>query len=802
MDFDTTVSKNLILAPDDEDLTPRPLRVNKRNRLSQAGSLNIRKQRHSCTAHTSLATRNVNPTSNIRRGATMSYPPAYVKYSSAREQDEAACPAPTTRATSLNPLQRAPTFANQIANSPQSASMISQQQSTALNSEKFHGISKDTLQRESSFRLRFLSRVMNGLMSRSASNPPMAPENAVERSLAEKPTEYGVSDSPNTARHLSTSTADTYSSLESDLETALDAFPEPPLSNLTSPTETSSFEHNQHDTRLCRVLCPPSEIVIVQPEVTIIPEVETMDINASQSMYVAVEIEVGAKTPMNVPYAQTCGLDVAVIIDNSQFASPATLMASSNPRKTKAVVDTIISSTERPNRSTLDAAVRSARALLEQSTPRDQNSALSPLAFGHIFVLTANSTGIAPDILSHDTIQLHLVCAGSVPWKGEGKVRCNGWKLQSMEMKEPQSLSCSKDEDAASLFNRLRATIVDARKGLLHGAIGDLVLDIRPAKNCTIEGVIGVRNIPSLQQGERSVALVRLNVGLPPATGYTLIQPPRRDDSSPVCNDLDKDLDKLLGTAPVAILNVKLKYRHSLLSSDTQCTLSTHCRLKRQLRSAEWDSIRSTATPRKPNNPQIELQKRFAFHIATHHAPRQAMMVLVEDFGDGGRRSACPEFIKLLIEELRYQARTVERFDLAEYRSGPVMTTPRELRPDIWGQEHFGQGLFDASNYRPQEWITDVPDEIMVQLPWSPAKLKPKSQDGHHRSESEETASGTVLKRKPRRQAIHGSGIENQSSVSTETEVATKGLKDVASKSKRSLGAETLKFLAYPQYRG
>lgn len=471
-------------------------------------------------------------------------------------------------------------------------------------------------------------------------------------------------------------------------------------------------------------------------------------------------------------------------------------LALANPRKTKIAVDSIVTTAERPNLLALDSAVRSARALLEQSTPRDQNSDLGPLAFGHVFILTPNSTGIAPEMLIHDTIQLHLVCAGSVPWKGEANVTSNGWKLQSMHTTELQAIRCNKDEDFASLFNRLRTMIDDARTGLLRGGVGDLVLDIKPGQNCTIEGVIGRRRIQGLQRGESVVALVKLKIGLPPATGYSLTPGRKHDGSSPTCHDLDKEFDELLGTTPVTVLNVKLKYRHSLLGSDTQCTLSTECRLRRQLRAGPTVS---TSAIKKQGHLQAEVQKRFSSYIATHHAPRQAMMVLVEDFGDGGRRSACQDYVRLLIEELKYQARTIERFDLTEYRSGPILTTSPGLRSDILGAEHFGRGLFDASNYRPLEWITDAPDEIMVELPSSPLK---ESRRYHYRSQSEETAKKTVLKRKPKRQVIRGNGSENRSSVSAELDEATKRLKAFALKNQRSLGAETPESPAYSQYQG
>lgn len=469
-----------------------------------------------------------------------------------------------------------------------------------------------------------------------------------------------------------------------------------------------------------------------------------------------------------------------------------------NPRKTKAAVDSIVSSLERPRLPTMDAALRSATALLEQSTPRDPHSKLGPFAFGHVFVLTSNSKGIAPHLLTHDTIQLHLVCAGNVPWQDKGKVRCNGWKMQSMHVDELQSSSRIKDEDPLSLFTRLRTTISDARKGLLHGAVNDLVLDIKPGPNCTIEAIIGTRKIPNLQPGENTVALVRLKVGLPPAAGYKLAARRQQDGSSPVYTaDLDREIDKLLGTTPVTVLTVKLKYKHSLLPSNTQCTSLTECQMKRRLRTPEWQDVTPRAVTQRYSDPRIEVQKRFAFHIATRHAPRQAMMVLIEDFGDGGRRSVCPEYIKLLIEELKYQARTIERFDLADYKAAPAVVTPPELRPDVWGQEHFGHGLFDASNYKPQEWITDVADEVMVQFPLAPSSM-PRD---HNRERSGELNSRTALRREPKGSSRKASGSENRSSGSREIDEATKRLTGLVLKSKRSMGAETLKYQAYPPYR-
>ena len=472
-----------------------------------------------------------------------------------------------------------------------------------------------------------------------------------------------------------------------------------------------------------------------------------------------------------------------------------------SPQRTKAIVDGIVSSTEKPCPLALEGAVRSARTLLEHSMPRDQNSGLSPSAFGHIFVLTSHSSGLPPELLLHNKIQLHLVCPGSVPWKADFKARGNGWKLQSMDSKEIHSSRHVKDEDPSSFFNRLRTTIADARTGSLHGEVSELVLDLKPGWNCTIERVIGQRNIGSIQLGEKIVALVTVKISIAAAAGYTLRSRRQKDDPCPACDDPNKELDELLGTAPVSVLSARLRYRHSLLPPETRCTLTQYCHLKRPLPLGQWRDLPRKSSVPKQRHSQAEVQKQFAFHIATHHESRQAMMVLIEDFGDGGSRSACPDYIKLLLEELKYQARVIERFDLAECRSCPVVLTPREMRSDVWGQEHFGQGLFHASDYKSHEWITEAPNEVPIQFS-ARSSSKSKSRDYTNSDETTDEARKiwADLKRKSRKHFATNRGSEN--SMAREMDEATRRLKDLALRNKRSVGTDSLKFLAYPEYRG
>lgn len=630
---------------DDDDPTPRPLRINKRKRQAAGNQIDA-------------ATR--------RRGATLSYPPTFAESGFNRSARAVTMPSLNHDHSSLREgrsTQPLPLTLNNCLGSLHDA--VPSPEAHLKYSSNVFG---HTAPREFSFRHRILSRVMSSMIGKSSGSHSSPKENSSRRRSAETPADTHVLSQPINIKRSSSSTVDTSSSLYTSLDTALSEFPAPPVTNLTSPTTFSSLERPRSDHQGHRTLCAPSDIAVLRPEITFTPDTDFLDSNTNQNLFVAVEINAVAEATTRIQYERARGLDVAVIIDNSYvsldnstegcllmlsrpFASPATLMAScetarfiaslldplndrmaiictsslsaeypdrrtimplssANSRRTKSTVDTIATSTDKPDPFAVDEAVRSATALLEQSTPRDQNNALGPFAFGHIFVLTPNSSGISPELLAHGTLQIHLISTGSVPWKGEAKVRCNGWKMQSMQSQELRSVRYPNDGDPSSLLNQLRATIVDARRGALHGAVSNMVLEIKPSQNCAIEGVIGSRNISSIQPGEKVVALIRLKAGLPPAAGYTLAPRRHRDGLTSPYDDPEKEIDKLLGTTPVTILTAKLKYKHSLFPPDTECTLSTKCRIKRQLYSSEWADIPSKPVTR--NQATLEPKSRSA----------------------------------------------------------------------------------------------------------------------------------------------------------------------------------------------
>ena len=399
-------------------------------------------------------------------------------------------------------------------------------------------------------------------------------------------------------------------------------------------------------------------------------------------------------------------MPVNIDISNPNVISP---LSEATIRNTKSKVDTIAGSIEKPDPEALSTTIALAKRILTESRYSKPDNGPKQSALRHIFVLSSRVDGSSRKVLRDYNTQIHLICPGSVPWRISENTECNGWKLRPYYTDELQILTYNKrDMDATSLFNRLRGLISRARRGTSVGATTDLVLDVKAGPECSVEGVMGRREISVLHPGEVINALVKLRVGAPSAKGYSLapFQNSPRTRSSP--HQLTDEIDGLLGTSAITVLTATLRYKHSLLPAGTTCTVTAESRLKREDPSSSRS--RSKHNPFKLQSPkvaksQISVQKRLVFHFATYHSPRHAMSTLTREFGQGGCRSVCPEYIKLVNEELKYQARIIDRFDLMITGTGFGGKTPQSTF------EHFGQGLFDISNYKPQDWLTVAPDE-------------------------------------------------------------------------------------------
>lgn len=367
-------------------------------------------------------------------------------------------------------------------------------------------------------------------------------------------------------------------------------------------------------------------------------------------------------------------------------------------RRVKLAVDSIVGSTEQPDHEVTIEALECAKNILKRSTTAMANQS-GRILFGHIFLLTTNPAGIPSSLLHDERLQIHLINPGTVPWKGQRNVDCNGWKLRSLYRSESEFVSLNKDEDETSLFNRLRNVVSHARSGKISGKLTDLVLEVNAGNDCSIEAVMGKGSYLSLQPGEVILALVRVRVGqhyppLPSSSTESL------DSPSNSCALMD-ELKSILKASSTTLLTAKLKYKYSLFPSKTRCSIIADCNVEQEAPGFESDKSISNGSPQQASPSQVLVQKRLVFYLATHHSPRRAISSILDYFGADGRDSVCPNYVKLVLEELKYQARILERLDPSDV--GWITAGDGE---NLY--EHFGQGLFDIPNFKPQEWLSPV----------------------------------------------------------------------------------------------
>lgn len=471
-----------------------------------------------------------------------------------------------------------------------------------------------------------------------------------------------------------------------------------------------------------------------------------------------------------------------------------------NPRKAKCIIDGIGTSSHRnkPNAISLHDSLEMAKDLLVE--PQDDNipHASWSAITGHIFVLTANLTGIPSWLLNDDELQIHAVHPGSVPWKGQEGIQVNGWRFWTMPfLNGGKAASARKDEALPS--NGLRALVALARLGRSPGALSDLKLEIKAGPGCTIEAVMGRSNFPSLQAGEKIQALVKLKIGTIPKIASAMSDV-ASDITWPSSDDLLQELDIMLGETSTPVLIAKLRYKHSLLPAETHVSVRTEARLKGLIPQLEANWSPSDVQPSSRNRRQIEVQKHLVFYLATNHDPRNALNSLCDQFGEEGRRSVCPEYIKLVMEELRYQAHIIERFELED-------VTVHENHSNLTKgpYSHFGEGLFNVENYKPQDWIT-IPEESSCSIR---SINQQKSSTVRSRTPKERDEARRIwgdLRRNSRGrmgfESLGDGGGRKVIIVTKVEEEQMRKLQETALRNKRSMGEDTLRSFAGQRSRG
>ena len=489
-----------------------------------------------------------------------------------------------------------------------------------------------------------------------------------------------------------------------------------------------------------------------------------------------------------------------------------------NPLRTRTFVDRIVSTSGKPEPDHLRQAIDKARSLLTQSTLDMSNSKGEKETQGHVIVLTSNPGVTAIEATTDeedDKVQLHYLSAGVLLWPSQHEEQSNGWRrLSSLSSKSdviPQSIHRAGQTE---ISGALRKLVLQARSGAGYGRLKQLTLDLKPGPNCTIEGIMGRCKFETLRPGERFMVLVKVKIGpthagLSPLTS-TAIAPGTKSYSP----DLWKELEVLLEDNSITVLRARLKYGHSLLPIGTECSVKAEARIEKQHFIPDRSRMSSSTSRRKAPiicGDSPDLQKKAVHCLAVYHAPRHALKMLRKEFGQDGNLSVCPEFIKQVNEELKYQARVIERYDLpggephkatfainevtqvADRRSSTVPSDPSE------------RALSDVSNFKPRDWFPvteEASKHVEASRPFSNnAKRNSKDMSRHPsggRTVSRHTSRWELpdeahriwgeMRKKSKSLSVPKAASKNKTS-----EEKLRQIQEMALKNKRSIGADTLK---------
>ena len=450
--------------------------------------------------------------------------------------------------------------------------------------------------------------------------------------------------------------------------------------------------------------------------------------------------------------------------------------------KIKTTLDAITSSSETPKTNWFDT-IDCAKEILLESMVLDLDEEPLQDTFGHIFLLTPDADGLPFQSLAHEKLTFHIISPAGVPMMDQSSIHCNGWILRSLSGNEPQAVSTKKDLDETSVPNRLRDLIPQARSGKLLGYLTELVLEVSAGPDCTIEGVIGKVEFTKLHPGEIFTVLFELTVF---PTPLQLSRTPTLSseallNTKDVLNQLAERFEP---TAP-KILTARLTYKHLLLPAGTTCSVTTECRLKRRLPDSDHIPSLPKTTPLQARDCTVFVQKRLAYHLATHGSPRTALAALRNEFGDGFNFSPCPDYVDLLAKELKYQARIVERLE--------IETSPKKssaIHATNSPYENLSQGLLDAEGCKPQQRaISDIPTEELFKAKPALAVLSLKESREQLRTDEARRIWGDLRKMKrPPNQVVKGRSVS-----SPLDEARGKYIRELAVRNKRSIGSDTLR---------
>ena len=322
-----------------------------------------------------------------------------------------------------------------------------------------------------------------------------------------------------------------------------------------------------------------------------------------------------------------------------------------------------------------------------------------------IIVFTSRPHTVASTSCSEESIGLHVICAGSLPWMSEEPLVGDGWYMnyQPIYKELPTTI---KLKDERRIGERFRHIIGMLRVSSVPGVLSNLELSVNGGRLCTVKEIIGPTRFETLRAGEVVKTIVRIRMSTSQTDAedtsdfsHGKLKSSKYDKSTGV-------LDGVLEEELTTILDAKLQYTHSLLPNGTVCLAKGEARIKvvsSTLEQRSENQFQESISLSDDLGPEAALvQKSLMYYLATTHTPASALNLLLDHFGTTVGLSICPEYLLLLVAELKYQAWVVSRVSSfcadindRDYEGGAKTmaslkssTTPRaSVRPERWLHE-------------------------------------------------------------------------------------------------------------------
>ncbi|MCJ1381392.1 hypothetical protein MMC17_004502 [Xylographa soralifera] len=628
--------------------------------------------------------------------------------------------------------------------------------------------SQQVLGRQSSFKLRYLNRLASGFDTMiSASNLPDGDhceckephERSGEVHDAQNRSCSDQDRIPEKLRCVTEPNSSLRSSFESDLESTIASFPSPPNSFSTilgspntiqtSPDTTQSALERYRTTRPRHSNSMSSEDArVVGVRLTLIPEkkrVVTANLEGGITFFVAVEIE-GIVCRVSKDVYQPLDpnqLDLAVVIDNSLYTSPAALMSacesataiahsltansdrfalfqtSPDPKKSesslkllslgepnlwslKHVLDNLEVCAQVPKPDCLGETIALAQSHLRSHPRVSSINNHGKEIVRQIIVLTSRPHTVASTSCSKESIGVHVICAGSLPWMSEKPLAGDGWYMNYQATSRELSTS-SKLKDERRIAERFRHLIWMLRASSAPGVLSGLELFMDGGRFCTVKDILGPTKFETLRAGEVVKTIVNIQMSAPQVDADKISNPSHEKLKSSKYDKLTGVLDGVLEEEVITTLDARLQFTHSLLPGGIICHAKGEAKIKvvsslpEPRNDNHWQESASHSEDLDPEEALV--QKSLMYFLATTHTPASALHVLLGHFGTVVDFSICPEYLMQLLAELKYQRRVAARvnsFDTdindCDHEKGAKMisslkgsaTPGPSVRPERW----------------------------------------------------------------------------------------------------------------------